>query len=171
MSQRRWVRHWSAGVGLVGAMAACVPVGTPPPVDDWHWVLGQQLTIPAGRARTWFQDGRQVARVDRYRPHCELEIATVSEQPQQVRPDRLHVQRRERRIVLDEDAAIPTIGFAWPFDCNRDHFYETLFWLRAESQPGVRRLLCRDWFRSCDPGRQLSLDEMLRVLGPAFRLE
>jgi hypothetical protein len=157
-------------LGLTGCVA------TPPRqvvADDWHWVLLQDLTIPEGRARALFQDGRQVVAVDRYRPHCELEISTVSEQPQSLAADRLLVRRRERRVVSDENAAIPAFGwgFGSPWGDYQDNFYETLFWLRAETQPGVRRLLCRDWYRSSDIGRYLTLDEMLRVLGPQFRIE
>lgn len=158
--------------GLIGLLVtACAPVPeVPPTAQDWRLRLTREVIIPAGRARAMFQDGRQVGGVDRYRPHCEFEINTVSEQPQRVAPDRLFVVRRERRVVTDENAAIPAF-FSGPFDCDRDNFYESLYWLRAEQQPGVRRLLCRDWFRSCDLGRHLSLDEILEVLGPGFRLE
>jgi hypothetical protein len=167
---------WRSGLGvclLLGLVGCAAPPQDAGSVGDLQWVLLQDLTIPAGRARAVFQDGRQVGSVDRYRPHCELEISTVSEEPQRLAADRLFVQRRDRRIVSDENAAIPAFGFgfATPWGCTEDNFYETLFWLRAEQQPGVRRLLCRDWYRSCDAGRHLTLDEILQVLGPAFRLE
>lgn len=137
---------------------------------EWHLVLRDDIIIPAGGARAFFQDGRQVGRVDLYHPHCELEIDTVNERPQRLHADRFFVTRRTERVISDEQSAMPAGVFS-QFNCSEDSYYESLFWLASERRQAVRILLCRDWALSCHSGRHLTLAEILNVLGSGFTLE
>ena len=130
------------------------------------------LTIPAKRARAIFQDGRPVYAADPYRPSCELEISTVSEQSQQVGRDLFVVTRINTAILSDPDARLPIVGPFVDITCGDRIWYEVELRLASDRQPGVRHLRCRQAFNACwgrggYPGR----DVIRRALGPAFRVE
>lgn len=141
-----------------------------PSADEWRLAVLGEVTIPAGRARALFQNGRQVAHVDLHHPHCELEINTVDERPQVLLADTFYVTRRAVRTVSNELTAMPA-SIISPLDCSEDLYYESLFWLVSERKQNVRMLICRDWSMSCHFGRHLTLAEILQVLGPGFKLE
>lgn len=131
--------------------------------------LNRELVIPANRARTVFEAGRQVDAGGKYVPHCEFEISTVSESPQVVKPDVFGVQRIGNRIVGDQDSGAPPSLFGRDaFFCIADMIYETDIRLASDIQPGVRRLLCRQTFDTCTGGRYLSLPEIQQILGSSF---
>lgn len=135
-------------------------------------ILKQDVVIPANRARTVFQGGRQVDAGGRYVPHCELEISTVSEQPQVVKQDTFGVQRIGNRVVGDQDSgAPPRLWGRDAFFCIADMIYETDIRLASDIQPGVRRLLCRQTFDTCGGGRYLSIPEVQQILGPKFSFQ
>ena len=156
-----------ASVLLAGCMA-----GQPARPGVGVVSLTQEVTIPPNRARAVFQDGRQVDGSGRYTPHCELEISTVSEQPQVVRPDRFGVRRIGNRVVGDQDTGMPPRFFGRDaFFCIEDMIYETDIRLGSDIQPGVRRILCRQTFDTCTGGRFLSLREIQAILGPSFHFD
>jgi len=161
-----------AAVALCGALlGGCNLTGSRlPNADDWRLILLNDVVIPAGRARALYQNGKQVARVDLYNPHCEIEIDTVDERPQRLHADSFYVTRRMLRVVSDEQSAMPA-SILSPLNCSEDNYYESLFWLASERQQDIRMLLCRNWSMSCDLGRHLTLAEILNVLGPKFKLE
>jgi hypothetical protein len=117
-------------------------------------VIAAPLTIPAGRARLFFQDGGPVAarglgrgRYDLYRPHCALEIDTVDHDGFVVQPGRFTVTRVERSLVsvvrLDR-VQFAALSFSWgPWFGRSDKYHDGYhFWVRSDEQPAVVRLSC-----------------------------
>lgn len=165
-------RRIAATLSILGiALSGCATIRTESldPTGLFLHVINP-FSVPKGRARALFQDGRQVDRVDGYRPYCEFELDTVAPQAQSVPVGRIAVVRRSQRVVADEQSGFPA-GPMSVFRCDLDHFYESMFWLHADHQRNVRMLICRDWRMSCSDGRHLTLDEILTVLGPTFVLD
>ena len=132
----------------------------------------QPVTIPANRARATFQGGRQVSGGYPYNPYCELEISTVSEQPQRVETDVFVVTRSGSALISDADARLPIAGPFVNVTCGDLIFYEVEHWLASDRQPGVRKIRCLQGFNACwggavHPGR----DVIAATLGKAFVVE
>jgi hypothetical protein len=154
---------------LPGALAACV-CSTPVRSNSttaYALVLHRPLEIPAASAHLRFQDGGPVTASDRFRPHCEFELSTRSEQPQAVEPDRFQVTAVQRRTLSDELSGMPALPL---MRCNQDVFYETRLWLASQRQPQVRVLVCREVFDGCAFGRYPGPAEIGQALGPYFEL-
>jgi hypothetical protein len=154
---------------LPAVLGACV---SPTPVrtgtaTGFELVLRRPLEIPAASAHLRFQDGGPVGASDRFRPHCEFELSTRSEQAQPVEPDRFQVTAIQRRTLSDELTGMPAIPL---MRCNQDVFYETRLWLASERQPQVRALICREVFDGCAVGRYPGKAEIGDALGPYFEL-
>jgi hypothetical protein len=151
-------------------MAAIIAVGCqgggvlresePPALHELR--LKQALSIPAGAARTYFQQGRQQAGKNRYEPHCEFELSTVSDRPQSVRADVFKVRRLTQRLVADEHSGMPP---ALNLMRNQDVFYETQVLLQSLKQPAVRKLICRHWTQSYGRLDYLSGAQIQAILG------
>jgi hypothetical protein len=130
-------------------------------------------TVPAGGARIFYQDGGPVATVDRFEPHCELEISTVSEQTQTVAPGRFRVVRGATAVLSDPEARLPLFGPFVDVGCGDEVYYEVEYRLVSEAQPGVRLLRCRQAFPICGPGRHHypTRDMVEATLGKDFFIE
>ena len=157
---------------VIAVLAGCG--GNPPRSSPGVGVvnLTREVVIPANRARTVFEGGRQVDAGGRQAPHCEFEISTVSKRPQVVEPDTFGVRRIGNRIVGDQDSGIPPSMWGRDaFFCIQDMIYETDIRLASDVQPGVRRLLCRQTFDTCHRGWYLTLPEIQQILGPTFNFQ
>jgi len=151
---------------VLGACVSSTPV-RPDATTDFQLVLQQPLQIPAASAHLRFQDGGPVGPSDRFRPYCEFELSTRSEQPQPVEPDRFQVTAIQRRTLSDELTGMPAAPL---MRCNQDVYYETRLWLASERQPQVRVLICREVFDGCAFGRYPGPAEIGEALGPYFEL-
>lgn len=149
-------------------------VGAYAAVRSGVFELHEDLTIRAGRTRTYLQDGAIVSGVNEFRPHCQLEINTLSESPQTVRADRFIVTRigtRTDQVVQSAPLQLAALdGIArWPFDGFMDgesrRMYVYIFSLHSDRQPDVRALTCGGAFDS--PGLALppTLGDIARALG------
>lgn len=130
------------------------------------------VTIPANRARATFQGGHPVSGAYPYDPYCELEVSTVSEQPQRVEKDVFVVTRSGTAVLSDADARLPIAGPFVNVTCGDLIFYEVEHWLASDLQPGVRKIRCLQGFNACwggavRPGR----DVIAAALGSAFVVE
>lgn len=133
-------------------------------------LLKQDLTIPAHSAGVLLQGGHVTSSnaVNRYHPHCRLEVLDVRETTQTVAADEFVVQRarQETPMVTHPDTRqaglrkVSTIGY---FD------FRTILDLRSPRQPRVRWLTCNQWG---DPGlgQHLSVREIRQALGDIFTL-
>jgi hypothetical protein len=142
-------------------------VGTSPPVPI-ELEIPSALTIPAGRAHTSFQKGRQVYSVNRYEPWCELEIETVSEEPQWLDPGRFRVGRMQQSFIKDYNTRFPALIAG--FGCDDLVFKETMWWLLPEQSSSVLYLRCLAPYVHCRIGPFLSPGQMQEVFGPKIRV-
>ncbi len=116
----RWLML-SAGLLLTG----CAGMGRVPEAYRavHHFELRKPLTIPAGAARVFVQNGRtkSYSAVDWYSPWCALEVREVKDAPQQVAPgvfrvirvsvDQVEIARRQYPLMLAmNDLARMSIG-------------------------------------------------------------
>lgn len=150
-----------------------VPVGS-------RLTLNHPLTIPAGRVKITFQDGRQVAAASLYRPFCRLEVLTLLDRPQQVRADTFTVSRatRQRELAARHDnryryvarSTGPRLLFSGD-DQPSPVIYATQLFLDSAAQPDVYRLICGHLQEVNLGGRFLSVAQIRTALGDSFVLQ
>jgi hypothetical protein len=126
------------------------------------------VEIPAGSAHRVFQAGRPVGAASTLDPFCELEIATVSEQPQQVAPVRARVTRVSQALLKDPITRIPAL--IGGIDCSEPVFRETIWWLAADRSSPILWLRCLAPYFDCRIGGPLSPAQVQAVMGPALQL-
>jgi hypothetical protein len=126
------------------------------------------VEIPAGSAHRVFQGGRPVGASSTLEPFCELEIATVSEQPQQVQPVRARVTRVSQALLKDPITRIPALIAG--INCFEPVFRETIWWLAADRPSPVLWLRCLAPYFHCRIGGPLSPAEVQAVMGPTLEL-
>ena len=131
--------------------------------------IERPLTIPAGFAHTKFQGGRQVSGVDRYYPWCELEIKTVSEEPQGIEPARLVVDRVSQALIKDYNTrAAALLG---GLSCDDLVFEETTWWLESGTGSPAVYLRCLAPYTNCVFGPPLAPEQMQGVVGDAISIQ
>ncbi len=162
-------------------LAGCASLESPDPASPYYayphgWVaqLNQPLTIAAGSATVRLQYGRIVPRnsVQEQDPFCVVELNTVDDAPQTLRPGNFDILRVTRSIspVMAGGAHSPFMKTRFAFDDGDPTFlyYITTFRLRDPAQPDLRSMTCA--WNQMAPGnralmRHLSLDEIRRALG------
>lgn len=135
--------------------------------------INEALTVPAGYATVRLQAGRTVAMnaVQEFDPYCILELDTVSERPQIVRPGRHEVVAIQKRIQDFSGMPInPMVGMGSPAggdDGPSQIYYVTEFRLKPGGEPRVRSLRCESNQVSIPSPRQhhLSLADMRQAVG------
>lgn len=162
----RWSRVLVLCAGVL-SLGGCAGVAEAPP--PFAVTAPQPILIPAQRAHTAFQGGRQVGGVNRFEPWCELEIRTVSDQPQRVEAGRFAVRRLTQAFIRDYNTRAPAL--IGGLSCSDLVFQETTWWL--EPQPGspVTWLRCLAPYTHCRFGPPLSLAQTQAVVGPSLRIE
>jgi len=128
-----------------------------------------EVEIPAGSAHRVFQGGRPVGGAGILAPYCELEIQTVSQQPQHVAPVRARVTRVSQRLLKDPTTRIPAL--LGGIDCSEPLFRETIWWLTADGPSPVLWLRCLAPYFQCRIGGPLSAEQIQAVVGPTISLE
>jgi hypothetical protein len=63
------------------------------PIQGWILELHQDVVIPPGRTRVFFQKGRMLYGINEFEPHCQLRVRDISEQPQPVHSDRFKLDK------------------------------------------------------------------------------
>jgi len=126
------------------------------------------LTIPAQRAHATFQAGRQVSGVNFSKPYCELEIATVSEQPQRVAAGSFWVRRESQTLLKDPTTRIPALISG--FSCSDDVYQESIWWLDGNTPSPVLYLRCLAPYFNCRIGGPLSPEQVQQVVGRSIEI-
>jgi len=126
------------------------------------------VAIPAASAHRAFQGGRPVGAASSYAPFCELEITTISEQPQQVRPVRARITRVTQALLQDPITRIPALLVG--IDCSDPVFQESVWWLAPEEPSPVLWLRCLTPYFECRIGGPPSLSQAKAVMGPTLVL-
>jgi hypothetical protein len=166
-------------LALLGTMliAGCTGLQSTDPASPYYayttgWTaqLNRALTIPADAATARLQYGGIVPRnsVQEHDPFCIVELETVRDAPQTLRPGRFEVWRVTRSVsTLTAGAGSPFVRVLL-VDDNTPSFlyYITEFRLRDPAQPTLRGMRCA-WNQLApgSPMRHLTVDEMQRALG------
>ncbi len=171
----------AAAVALAVGLGGCAPYVVSNPASPYSvvpvgsvLVLHQDVTIPPGHARAYFQRGKLVTSTNEYVPQCQLEVRDVRQAPQTVRAGRFVVSRlsQDVRAVADsgdfrlvrvrsgDDSGGPSMEMvAWKL------------WLQSRTQPNVMWLLCGgafdDPYRAKPPG----VDDIRNALGKIATIE
>jgi hypothetical protein len=132
-------------------------------------LIPEPVTIPAGSAQARFQGGRQVAGANRLDPYCELEIKTVSDEPQQARSGRYQVLWERFTLLRDPTTRIPAL--IGGLSCSDPLFQESLWRLSTGSGGNLYSLRCIRPFYHCAFVPPLGLDEVGAVTGRALGIE
>lgn len=140
------------------------------------FVLHESLTVPVGHARVFLQDGKVVdkVRLDRYRPHCNFEVRSVSDGTLRIEPDTFLV------IGVDEDeeeiVSRPQLLRNVVLDSSEEGggismitLYVT-HWLFSERQPEVMRLTCHGGLDFPFDARPPGIAEIRQALGKLVTL-
>ena len=121
------------------------------PIQGWILELHQNVVIPAGRTRVFFQGGRILYAVNEYEPHCQLRVRDISEQPQAVHADRFTIDKvfgnvgelvSTDSILLAAAGATVIAGGGGNGNGEGRLIYFFFMGLHADKQPHVTYLVC-----------------------------
>jgi hypothetical protein len=167
-------------LGLVLLLGGCAGLESADPASPYYaytrgWLaeLHRPLTIPPGAATVRLQYGNIVPRnsVQEQDPFCVIELDTVRDEPQVLRPGRFEVWRVTRSINPITAGAAPRPVKAHYVDDDGDPsflYFITEFRLRDPAQPALRGMRCA--WNQMAPGnralmRHLTLGEIRGALG------
>ena len=121
------------------------------PIQGWIVELLQNVVIPPGRTRVFFQGGRLLYAVNEYEPHCQLRVRDISEQPQTVHADRFIIDKvfgsvgeivSNDRVLLAAADATVIAGGGGNGNGEGRLIYFYFMGLHADKQPHVTYLVC-----------------------------
>lgn len=160
-------------------LAGCASLESPDPASPYYayspgWLaqLNHSLTIPPGAATVRLQYGQVVPRngVQEFDPYCVVELNTVRDTPQTLKPGRFQVWRVTRSVDVYAAAKSPLMKARYVDDDGdvTPLYYKTAFRLRDPAQPNLRGMTCA-WSQLV-PGnpllmRHLRLSEIQAALG------
>jgi hypothetical protein len=139
--------------------------------------LHRDVDIPPERTRVFFQDGQVQSGLDEFRPHCELTVRNLLDQPQTVYSDRFLVTR-----VLADTVQVATAGNV-VISVNVDiqlssggggdsggdgdgrQMKTYIFQLHSDRQPDVLFLVCGGAFDLPAQAARPSLQQIEHALG------
>lgn len=141
-----------------------------------RFVLHQDVSIPAGQARLFLQDGEIVGGRSFYRPHCNLQIDSVRHSGFPISAgsfDVTRVQRSTVKIASAESPLLTATTMVWgSLRSNSDRFFDGYhFWLASDAQPAVMRLTCYGIYERPGRLRPPTLQEIETVLGQVGALQ
>ena len=134
-------------------------------------ILKRDLTVPAGQARIFVQDGRTVLRgLDRYLAHCAFEVQRVNHDGFTIRAGTfrvVQVQGSMQQVVLAERLLLASLQLGAGIGAAGSNIYHQgyHFWLASEQQPEVRRMSCYGVYADPPNLEPPSLQEIEAVLG------
>lgn len=142
------------------------------------FVVNESLMVPVGRARVFLQGGRVVTKVglDRYRPHCNFEVRSLSDGSLRIEPDTFLVTR----VIVDEEEVVSrpqslhyaALGLGGDMGGGGINMITHLVRhrLHSERQPEVMYLTCHGGFDYPFHARTPGIAEIRQVLGEMVTL-
>lgn len=148
------------------------------PLRDAVLELHRDVDVPAEKARVFFQRGSVQPGVSEYRPHCELTVRNLVDQPQTIRADRFIVTRVSTDIVhvvtsgnvviaVNVDIQLTSGGGGGDGggDGEGRQMKTYVFHLHSDRQPDVLALVCGGAFDIPARAARPSLQEIAQALG------
>lgn len=164
-------------LSLFVLLTACTTVSvSETPLDRGQLIgsklkLTRTLTIPGGSAGVTLQFGEPVKPndINRYYPHCRLEVTDVHDTNQTVQPDEFQVHRMYQLEQTASHAGLLRVQRLYSANSVSFIVFRTILELTSPNQTQVRSLICQHW---ADPasGRHLSLNEIHKALGTVMIL-
>jgi hypothetical protein len=140
--------------------------------------LHEALTVPAGHARVFLQNGKVVAktRLNQYHPHCNFEVRSVSNGALRIEPDVFTVTAVTEDEVEVVSRMQPLRLAAWRYTGGGESTFTMLIRLvehRLDSprQPQVMRLTCYGGFTDPWEVAYPTVTEIRHVLGDIASVE
>lgn len=181
--------RWLIGVLVSGVafLPACGPLtiksedtGSYVPARRGALELHQDVVVPPGRARVFFQAGRVVSGgINEFKPHCELTVKTLMDEPQTIHADTFSVDRVSRNIqqvVRSERVLLASLldfqlanGDGGNGESMQMHVY--IMKLHSAEQPQVQYLVCGGAFDEPALARGPTLQDIAAALGTFGTLE
>ena len=121
------------------------------PIHGWVLELRQNVTIPPGRTRVFFQEGRLLYGVNEYKPHCHISVREITEQAQTVYTGRFTIEKvygRDGEVVMRDLIRLAAVGSAdFMADGGNGNgegmkIYSYIMKLHSDIQPQVTSLVC-----------------------------
>ncbi len=121
------------------------------PIQGWILELHQNVVIPSERTRVFFQEGRLLYAVNEYKPHCQLRVRDISEQPQAIHADRFTIDKvfgsideivSNDHTLLAVAGATVIVGGGGNGNGESRLIYFYFMKLHADKQPHVTHLVC-----------------------------
>lgn len=141
------------------------------------FVLHESLIVPTGHARVFIQGGEVVAKpqLNRYRPHCNFEVRTISDGSSRIEPDTFLVTdiEEDEEEVVTRAEPMRYAALAENSDHQGGVNLITQFvrhWLYSERQPEVMRLTCHGAFDVPFYAQPPSIAEIREALGERVTL-
>ena len=149
------------------------------PLRDATFVLHQNVTVPSGMGRVFFQRGTVQPAVSEYRPHCELTVRNVAERPQTIEADRFSVKRVTGdtvHVVTSSDVVVAVnvdneLVSGGGGDGGGRQMKTYVFFLHSDRQPDVLSLVCGGAFDMPAWAKRPSLQDIANALGEYGTLE
>lgn len=119
------------------------------PASDATIEITQTITVPPNFSRTFLQSGKVISPVslNLFRINCEVEINTVSETRQIIKPEKFNIiaiAQEESPIVMSEAVMVASLNYVSSTPSDIKRFFR--FHLSAqdpESKSKVKALVCR----------------------------
>lgn len=143
------------------------------PVTGGTLEVHRDIGIVAGRTRTFFQDGVPARGINEFKPFCQIEISTLRETAQSIRPDSFAVTptggRYEQVVeIMPIQVASLFVGIGTSADSGDGPSRVThmlYFRLHSPLQPDVRGFACGGAFDDPGDADAPTLQEIANTLG------
>ena len=140
-------------------------------LDGASLVLNQEISVSAGKARVFIQNGAVGQGFDSYQPHCAFEIASVNHDGFAIAADTFVIAKVEgsiQQVVSIEPARVAALGlFAGLNGGGSASYYQGYhFWLSSMEQPEVRRMSCFGVYAQPYELYAPTMEEIGQALGP-----
>ena len=143
------------------------------PITGGTLEVHRDIGIAAGRARTFFQDGVPASGINEFKPFCQIEVSTLRETEQTIRPDSFAITpvggRYEQVVeMVPTQLASLFVGIGTSVDGGDSPSRVThmlYFRLHSPKQPDVRGFACGGAFDDPGDADAPTLQEIANALG------
>ncbi|MBT8439578.1 MAG: hypothetical protein KJO91_07600, partial [Gammaproteobacteria bacterium] len=166
---------------------SCSFIATKDPQNQSHHKVSkvrvnESITVPPGKTRVFFQDGKIVSQFNHYKPNCNIEVRLREDKNlQSIKPAEFQIVsikqsyeqvvnfNRFQQIKLAHVSISGHQGMVSLFDNNHDVYRGYHFYLSGRDE-NVYRLSCRGVYAPAFEAWLPTFDEMKQSLGDVINL-
>lgn len=164
----RAVARFGRGLGVFVLSACALTPANDSASRRHHLTLHQALSVAAHRATVTLQGARVTApaELNRFQPHCVLEVRNVRAVSQELKTDRFTITSINYKVEHFATRPRQLAGAGLLADATPTYMmWVTEFRLHSAQQPQVMRLRCHHLEDPASLPRHLQGDEMRKALG------